>query len=473
MKRTPPQESSGSARPDPSGVPASRIGGPATASSPKPGRSAGRTVMLVVAGILPLLIAGGAALAITGINHFEAVLPKIDVGASCLGESCLTDIEPGPCVRDACNFLILGSDSRAGIPEGGPGGSMGSPANITGQRADAIMLVQTDLQNKRTVVLSIPRDLRVEIPGHGIGKINTAFSYRGGANLMVQTVEKLTGMQINHFVYVNFAGFQSLVNALGGVPICIDRPLVDLEYSGLNLPHAGCYNLKGEQALAFVRARHVEGDIIPDFSRIARQQQFTRAVIDKTLSAGSIFHYADIVRAVGEDIVVDKGLNLYDLQDLTMRLSELGQKSVIFRVVPATPQEIDGVAYVVALQPDTRKLLERIREGKDIGALGKEEPNTPLSPATVEVRVLDDRSNGKAEEVAWYLKRSGFIVDPVEPAPSNYDRNTLYWGRQAEGEELVVADYLPSLTVVYDTKKARQQVITVVIGPGFEGLPGF
>jgi LCP family protein required for cell wall assembly len=425
----------------------------------------------VVAGILPLIVAGGAGAAITGINHFETVLQKIGVGRSCVGPSCLRDIEPGPCVRKACNFLVLGSDSRADIPKSQQGGVIGSSSNITGQRADVIMVVQTDLQNERTVVLSIPRDLLVDIPGHGKGKINTAFSYKDGPNLMVKTVEKLTGLQINHYVHVNFVGFQGLVNALGGVPICIDQPMIDT-YSGLKLTHAGCYKLKGAQALAFVRARHVQGDTIPDFSRIARQQQFTRAIISQVMSAGAILHYPEIVKAVSKDLVVDKHLNLYDLQDLTMRLSRLGQKSVIFRVVPSLPTVIDGIDYVVATE-GAKTLFDRIRTGaKDLGIIGRAQYLTDISPAEISVRIFDSSSNGKAQQVAEYLQKAGFLVEEVQPAPADLLRNTLYWGHRAGNEQKVFSSYLPTLQQIYDNNVARAREMTVVIGPGFSGLEG-
>jgi len=424
----------------------------------------------VLAGILPLLVAGGSAMAITGIHHFEGVLQKIEVGRSCVGTNCLRDIEPGPCVRNACNFLILGSDSRAAIPKDEQGGVLGSSSNITGQRSDSIMVVQTDLENHRTVVLSIPRDLRVEIPGHGMGKINTAFSYPGGANLMVKTVEDLTGLQINHFVEVNFVGFQNLVNALGGVPVCINKPMFDT-YSGLKLSHAGCYNLRGAQALAFVRARHVQGDTIPDFSRIARQQQFTRAIINKVMSAGAILHYPQIVKAISKDIVVDKRLNLYDLQDLTLRLSKLGQKGVVFRVVPSRPTVIDGIDYVEATE-GAQELFRRIKNGERLGIIGVAQYLTTLSPAEISVRVYDANSNGKAQQVADYLQRAGFLVEPIETAPPQLLKNTLYWGHRAGEEQKVFSSYLPTLQQVYDNQVARAHEMTVVIGPGFSGLEG-
>jgi hypothetical protein len=287
---------------------------------------------------------------------------------------------------------------------------------------------------------------------------------------MVKTVENLTGLQINHFVEVNFVGFQNLVNALGGVPICINKPMLDT-YSGLKLTHAGCYNLRGAQALAFVRARHVQGDTIPDFSRIARQQQFTRAIINKVMSAGAILHYPQIVKAISKDIVVDKRLNLYDLQDLTARLSKLGQRGVAFRVVPSRPKVIDGIDYVVATE-SAQELFRRIKGGERLGIIGMAQYLTSLSPAEVNVRVLDAQSNGKAQAVADYLQRAGFLVEPVEEAPPKLLRNTLYWGHRAGDEQRTLTSYLPTLQQFVDNTVARGREMTIVIGPGFTGLEG-
>src|SRR2546430_7379391 len=125
-------------------------------------------------------------------------------------------------------------------------------------------------------------------------------------------------------------------------------PMID-KLAGLHLPHAGCYDLKGSQALAFVRARHVEGDTIPDFSRISRQQQFMRVVIQKLLSFGVVLHFKSLINAVSHNLVRDDKLNLYELQDLTRKLSGLGQYGVFFRVVPAKPVTIGGVDYVAML----------------------------------------------------------------------------------------------------------------------------
>jgi LCP family protein required for cell wall assembly len=408
-----------------------------------------------------LLVAAGSGFGIATIRHVESQVIKVPVGAGCTAKDCLPSVEPA-CIKKACTFLILGSDSRQGLS-----GSFGNSNDVTGQRADTIILVQVDAAKGRTIVLSIPRDLRVEIPGHGVNKINTAFGY--GADVMVRTVRNLTGLRINHYVQVNFLGFQKIVNALGGVPVCIDKPLFD-KLSGLRLPRAGCYNLKGAQALAFVRARHIEGDIIPDFSRISRQQAFIRAVIGKTLSLGSLFQLPSLVKAVQRNLVIDENLDLYSLQDLTKKLAELGEEGVSFRVVPAVPIDIGGESFVQLVQPQASDLFARIRSGKPLGRLGIELPGTPLSPANITVRVFDAASNGKAAQVISYLQKAGFVVQGPETSPTSYTSSVVLWrpaGRQAEQ---VILAYLNGLPHRFDRHATSGVDVAVVIGPDFKGV---
>jgi LCP family protein required for cell wall assembly len=418
------------------------------------------TVLLAAAGLLSLLIAAGSGFSIATIVEVEGDLVKLPVGSQCQGTGCLTDVEP-KCVRKACNFLILGSDSRKGFV------AAGQPVAAEGKRADTIMLVQVDPEKERTVVLSIPRDLQVEIPGVGLGKINTALEH--GPNVMVRAVERLTGLNVNHYVRVNFVGFQRLVDALGGVPICINKPMVD-DLAGLNLPKAGCYNLRGRHALAFVRARHIEGDTIPDFSRISRQQLFMRALLDKALSIGAITHLPELLDAAQENLHMDENLNLYALQDLTRELARVGQRGVTFRIVPSVP--VEGLPYLTLVQPQASRLFHRMRDGRPLGALGRAAVLTPLSPANVTVRLFDADSGGKVEEVAEYLERAGFVVREIEPAPPGLSGSLILWGSGATNEKEVVASYLADLAVEFDKEHIDRGEVAVVIGPEFEGIEG-
>jgi LCP family protein required for cell wall assembly len=441
------------------------------------GRRRAKTAFLALAGILSLVVAAGSGLAIATIHHVEASIIKLETGENALdlirsGGAGAKDVLPSVdpvCPRDACTFLILGSDSRQGLDR-----SFGSTKNSPGQRSDTIIVVQVDQQLDRTVVLSIPRDLLVNIPGHGTGKINTALEF--GNDVIVQAVEKLTGLQINHFVRINFAGFQSLVDALGGVTVCTDRPLVDL-LSHLNLAKPGCHNLRGGQALAFVRARHIEGDLIPDFSRIARQQQFMRAVIQKVLSLGSLFQLPKLVGAVQHNLVMDDGLDLYNLQDLSLKLAAKGQKGVFFRVVPAVPVQIDGVDYVQLVQPDASRLFDHMRTGARLGEVGKRAYGTPVSPANVTVQILDAGNPSAAATVAQFLQQAGFLVLPAKAAPSTLTTSAILWGPDVQRDDVAggdpvatLASYLPKLSVTFDSVNTHEQTPIVVVGPDFPGI---
>jgi LCP family protein required for cell wall assembly len=412
---------------------------------------------LILAGLLSFLLTAGSAVAIYGIKYFDRKLTTVD----------LPDIgkpPPHQCDQRPCNFLILGSDSRKGLSKKEQRKIGTTPDAVQGQRADTIIVVNVNAAKNRT------RDLLVDIPNHSRDKINSAFEY--GANSMVRTVEKLTGLDIDHYVQINFAGFEGLVDALGGVKICVDRPLVD-DLAGLDLPHAGCYHLNGHRSLAFVRARHVEGDTIPDFSRIARQQQFMRAVIDKLLSAGALLkNPIGLFNAVKENLVVDHGLNVYDLQDLTRKLSGLGQGGVAFRVVPAVPEVIDGVDYVVAT-PQAEQLFERLREGKSPGALGREQASTNLSPAAVSVGVYDAGSGGAAAQVAEYLRHAGFAVLEIKPAPPGLSHSRILYRASTLDARNVLISYMPDWQARKDpdSVKASGADVVVVVGQDSPGVP--
>jgi LCP family protein required for cell wall assembly len=236
----------------------------------------------------------------------------------------------GPCVDDVCNYLLLGSDSRAGLtPEERE--QFGTDQQIGGEnRADTIMLVHTDPALEKAIILSFPRDLSVRIPGHGEDKINAAFA--GGVDgvgpaLVAATVHKLTGLKVNHVLYVDLAGFQGVIDTLGGVEMCIpgenvntpDGRIVD-ELTALDV-QPGCQTLPGDQALAYVRTRHLRCDAAaPDFYRIARQQQFLRAVINRLLEPDQLAQLPVMIKPIMRNLVRDEDLNLADLAFLVGQL---------------------------------------------------------------------------------------------------------------------------------------------------------
>ena len=186
--------------------------------------------------------------------------------------------------------------------------------------------------------------------------------------------------------------------------------------AGLNIP-AGCQTLDAEQALAFVRARHVQCDAIPDFSRITRQQQFLRAVLAKVLQPSMVVHAPSIVPAVLQSLLVDPGLKdegVAEIVHLVTQLQGIGTDAVDFRSVPgdpyATVETSSGTVDIVKLLPEAEVLFRRLREGKPLGNIGLTQAQTPPSPAVVKVRVFDDASAGAAQKVQDFLTKSGFAT---------------------------------------------------------------
>src|SRR5580692_4159135 len=257
----------------------------------RPGRR-GRRIALILGTAVVVLIAGvaGSYFWLNGKLNRSVTLPT----------TALTSA--------GTNWLITGSDSRAGLSRaeidalhvGFDAGTLNS---------DSIMLLHTG--SGRPVLISIPRDSYVNIPGHGYNKINAALAY-GGANLLIQTVENVTGLKIDHYMGIGFGGLVAVVNKIGGVQICLKTAIHD-SYSGVNLP-AGCHDLNGDQALAFVRDRH--SFATEDLQRIQDQRAFMSALLKKATPPGvylNPFTALPFGSTAASSMSVDNGTSLLDL----------------------------------------------------------------------------------------------------------------------------------------------------------------
>jgi LCP family protein required for cell wall assembly len=213
------------------------------------------------------------------------------------------------------NWLITGSDSRQGLSRQQID-SLHVGFDFGTLNSDSIMLLHTG--SGRPVLLSIPRDSYVPIPGHGDNKMNAALAF-GGPSLLIQTVEQVTGLRIDHYMGIGFGGLVSVVNGIGGVKICLPTALQDSN-SGVNLS-AGCHNLNGTQALSFVRDRH--SFATQDLQRIADQRAFLKALLSKATSPGvylNPFTAMPFASAAASALAVDKGTHLYNLVTAALAL---------------------------------------------------------------------------------------------------------------------------------------------------------
>lgn len=399
---------------------------------PRPERA--RPWLLVASGILATLVSVSAMWGFNLLLQF-AEHPVRKVAG--LDESSEFATHPR-------NVLLLGSDTRAGLSEE----ERAAFGSEDGERSDTIILLHIDPRRDQAVVVHLPRDLRLTIPGHGLDKINAAYEL-GGPSLVVQTVKRFTGLPIHNYIEVDMAGFQRLVDALGGVRMCVDRPMYDPD-SALALPKAGCYLFDGTLALAFVRARGVEGDLIPDFNRIARQQQFMRALMNRMLSLGALLD-TQVIEEAMRNVTTDERLSGADLVLLGQKLRELasedpsGARSLDFRVLPSIPQTIDGVSYVIAQQPETDQLLEALQLRRPLGKLGLTLAHTLPSPGVISVRVLRVGISPEAEEVEDLLRRAGFIVLEAREAPPGTVESEILFRPGAGPRAQVVSGYFENL----------------------------
>jgi LCP family protein required for cell wall assembly len=270
-------------------------------TTPLPRRRRLPTLLLIT---LVVAVAGAAGILAAARSTADAV-PRVGKVDSVLSPS-------DPTVD---NYLLVGSDSRA---NGDP--NTGQDGGVTGNRSDTIMVLRYDKASGSAALLSIPRDLWVNVPGHtSKRRINSAFN--DGPDVLVRTVQTELGIPVHHFVEIDFGGFESLVNALGGVEVCFKYRARDA-HTGLDVAAPGCHLLNGTQALAYARSRHFEEyrkgewreDPTSDLGRSKRQRDFVNRCLQKALAEvkANPFRAGELVTAMSAGLRIDEALNPLD-----------------------------------------------------------------------------------------------------------------------------------------------------------------
>jgi LCP family protein required for cell wall assembly len=229
--------------------------------------------------------------------------------------------------RRPMHVLITGSDSRAGLDASER--IELSTGSAGGERADTIILLTID--GTRAGLLAFPRDLSVERCDGSVGRINGSFAI-GGPSCLVESIHRLTGIRADHHVAVTFGGFRDVVDAVGGVELCLERPIRDRS-AGIDLPE-GCQVLDGADALGFVRVRKIDDD----FARIGRQQTFLRALAAELTDPNLLLRPWRVVGIVGgatRAVTVDEQLGVVDLARIAVALRAVASGSAVAATVPA------------------------------------------------------------------------------------------------------------------------------------------
>jgi len=447
------------------------------------GRRPGPRALLGAAAIIAMFAVVATSLA--AYAKYRGVLGSIhreNVTAAMLGKR--------PPYTAGLNILIIGSDSRQGL-----GRKFGS--DVLGARSDTSMLLHIAPGHTRADIVSFPRDSMVPVlacandqqghPGQSaqpgeVERLNSTFS-AGGAPCLWKTLEQETGIRIQHFVEVNFAGFQSIVNDVGGVPVClpfaINNPQARLHLA------AGKRVVNGAQALAFVRLRENVGEG-SDTQRIQRQQYFLAAVMQKLRSTNLLSQPSrifSVVRDVAKSLTTDGGLDLSTMLRIADSMKSLSSSSVQLVTVPVVPYVGDPAAELSWEQPQADRMFRAIEADRDLPASGKATkgggqaktaaaPEPTVSPAQVSVEVLNGSGvSGVAGSAATALTAKGFSVAGTGPAANySYTSTTIQYSSAAQLPEVNTLKAALGPVVVQKDTALGAGSVNLILGSNYHGL---
>jgi LCP family protein required for cell wall assembly len=389
-----------------------------------------------------------------------------------------TPIDPS-LLSEGGNYLIIGSDTRAFIDSQKDTESFGDKESQSGQRSDTIMVVHIDPGENTGILVSFPRDLWVEVPGHGSSKINAAFAF-GGAELTIATLKQNFDIPISHFLQVDFAGFRDIVDAIGSVPIWFPTPARDA-YTGLNIASAGCHDLPGEAALAYVRSRFYEyqtadgewhSDPTSDLGRINRQQYFIRSLSHAAIKSvfPNLTKANDVANKTVASLTSDQDFGSGDLTNLVKAFRNTDPLAFPMYTLPATNGSRDGQSVLLLDEAKAAPTLARLRNAE------KKKPVTvpKIAPSTVRVNVQNGSGvTGAAGKAHTDLGAAGFVLAaPAANADrSNYDVTEVRYGPGAEEKAQLVLAYLGGAGKLVSVDSAPSGAdVELVLGGDFDAI---
>jgi LCP family protein required for cell wall assembly len=287
------------------------------------------------------------------------------------------------------NILIMGVDSN---------GSKSDP--FKGTRTDTILLVSIDKFGKAVNAISIPRDSKVFLAdGHGVNKINSAHAI-GGTDLTIKTIKNTFGVNINHYIIVNFNGVKDFVKALGGVTVNVEKRMHYTDRSGglyIDL-YPGTQTLTPEQAEGYLRFRH---DAIGDIGRMRRQQWFVKGMVERLKSPDVVARIPSIMQAISKNIQTD--MNLYELAGLAAFSKQIDMNNIQIATLPGKPSNHGYISYWILDTEKTQKIIDRL--------IYREEPTVDsiANPLTVTL-LYSANYTDQIPAIKETLKQEGFDV---------------------------------------------------------------
>ncbi len=382
------------------------------------------------------------------------------------------------------DMLLVGSDSRAFVNNATQVKAFGNTSDAGGQRSDVTMVARFVPATKSVTILSIPRDLWVDIPKNsgdveGMNRINAAFN--SGPDLLIETIEKVLHISVNHYMSVGFQGFDGMVNALGGVTMDFPTEVKDA-YTGLDITTPGCQVVNGTVGLQLVRSRHLEYknkngyweyDGLSDFSRIQRQDAFFRAVLAKVnTSLHNPLAINGFISAAVGNLSIDDTLSKGDLFHLATEFKGLQSSHLITETLPTKSYVTGGGADVLlAAQPYADNMIKAFNQ---LG-LPKAKPKPPTAKVPtvahnlVDVQVFNaGAAGGLAHETGTALTDDGYNVvevgDAPTPIPTGKPEQIWYGPTGLEAAHTLGASVKGPITYVSDPSLSGNTVALFIVG---------
>lgn len=351
------------------------------------------------------------------------------------------------------NLLVVGSDSREQLsPEQRRELTTGSEE---GERTDTIFILS--VRGTDAAMLAFPRDLWVERCDGSFGRINVAQSI-GGPGCLVRTVRDLSGIDVHHYVRVTFGGFVDVVDAVGGVELCLEEAINDRD-AGIDLP-AGCQTLDGPDALGYVRVRKIDDDL----QRIQRQQRFLRALADEVAAPSTLLNPVRLLRLsreAGDAVAFDEGAGVFALGRMALGGTALARGTAASYTVPGDPRRTQSGADVLDVrEAEAEILFASFRDGTALQPVAEAE----AAPARSEVRVAVHNGagvTGLAGSVGELLEGRGYEVVDVGNADPR-DTTVVRYPPGAEAAARLVASDVPGAPPTELNNAVS--VVTVVLG---------